>query len=278
MSDTDLVPLRDPDQQDAATDQPGPAPTSDDVADSDLVIATGLDYGTGIRRVFAGLDFRLTAGTLGVLHGTDGSGKSTLLLALIGRAGGVGGSLRVAGHDALHGSKKLRSITTAARIGSIVDAEPKHSVADAIADRAAVDGIRTGRARSTFDELADVLELRVSPDQLVEELDSYQRSTLELALAALRPSTLMVLDDLDRGLGVADQDRLYRAIIRLMAHTGSTVVASTVEPDTIPYDAVTIDLPPPGPNRRRHTTDAQTTAPKRTATPSGPSQPADSPQ
>lgn len=247
MSDaeTDLIPL--------AEQQPDPAPlpeaTGPDEDDTDLVIATGLDHGTGVHRVYAGLDFRLPADTLGVVHGTDGSGRSTLLLALIGRAGGIAGSLQVAGHDALRPTRALRDITTAARIGTVVDLEPKHSVADALADRAATDGLRTAAARTRYAELAETLSLRLSPTTLVEQLDALHRTVLSLALAALRPSTLIVLDDAHRGLDLDDQRRLYQTIRALMTHTGSTVVVSTVEASTVPDDAVVIDLPAPGSGR-----------------------------
>jgi ABC-type multidrug transport system ATPase subunit len=212
---------------------------SDDV----LVTARGLDFGAGPRRVFAGLDFQLPVGTLGAVHGSTGSGRSTLLLALIGRAPKLHGRLQVAGYDALRPGKALRQITTAARIATVVDVEPKHSIRDAVADRAVIDGISNGPARRTFTDLTDRLALDVAADDLVEDLDAYRQTLLALILAALRPSKLLVLDDLDRGLNLDDQDRLYDAIGRLMDYTGSTVVISTVEAASIPDHAEVITLP-----------------------------------
>lgn len=225
------------------------ADETDPGTEAQLVTGHGLDFGAGPRRVFAGLDFTLSAGTLGAVHGPTGSGRSTLLLALIGRAPKLQGRLDVAGYDALHPGRALRRITTAARIAAVVDVEPKHSIRDALADRAVIDGISTASARHTFSELTDLLGLDAPADDLVEDLDAYRQTLLALTLAALRPSKLIVLDDLERGLSLDDQDRLYVAIGQLMDHTGSTVVVSTTEPGSIPEHAEVIDLPSPGTGR-----------------------------
>ena len=210
------------------------------------MIARGLDLGRGAFRVYAGLDFSIPAETLAVVVGGNASGKSTLLAALIGRARGVRGSLRVAGLDAFTRPRELHKISTAARIADVITTEPRHSVIDALRERAAIEGLGTSTAEQRFREAAEVLALSAPLDHLVEELPRYHQTLLSVALARLRPYTVLVLDDADHGLPLDDQHRLYSALGSLIAETGSTVIVSTVEPATIPYDAVGIQLPAPG--------------------------------
>ncbi|QDP94948.1 ATP-binding cassette domain-containing protein [Microlunatus elymi] len=213
---------------------------------TDLVVARGLDLGSGGFRVFSRLDFTIPTEALAVVVGGNGSGKSTLLLAMIGRSRGVRGSLRVAGVDAFAEPRKLHKISTAARIADRVDVEPRHSVHDALRERAAIEGLRNSVAGQRFREVADILQLSAPLDHLVEELPTYHRTLLAVALACLRPNTLLVLDDADRALCVDDQHRLYSALGSLVAETGTTMIVSTVEPSTVPYDAVRVRLPAAG--------------------------------
>lgn len=236
------------------TDKVDAPEDSDDVA---LVRAVDLDHGTGVRRVYGGLSFTIPEQSLAVLLGGDGSGKSLLLLALIGRTRPIGGSLRVAGLDAYARSRALRKISTAARIGSFVDLEPRHSVRDARRDRAAFEGLGDSDAERRYSEACDALQLKVPDESLIEDLSRLQQTQLTLALAAQQSSNLIVLDDADRGLNLADQDQLYRSIDALIDSTGSTVVVTSVEPESIPDHAARIPLPAPGSVDPRHSTATQ---------------------
>jgi ABC-type multidrug transport system ATPase subunit len=220
--------------------------SAEQAADTAVIHGRGLEAGTGARRVFGGLDLDVPAGGLAVVHGPRGSGRSLLLLALTGRGSGVRGSLQVAGLDAAVDAKQLRMITSVARIGTVVDLEPRHTIADAIAERAAVEGLRRAAAADAYAGLAELLELEAATTGLIEDLTGYQQTVLAVALAALRPTELIVLDDAERDLRLADQRRLYAALGRLTAATGMTVVASTIESETIPDTAVEVLLPPAG--------------------------------
>jgi ABC-2 type transport system ATP-binding protein len=235
MSTADLT---GPDQQPPETEpDPGALP---------LVNGRGLLAGAGPHRVFGGLDLEVPAGALAVVLGPRGSGKSLLLLALTGRGSQLIGTLEVTGLDAIGQARRLRAVTSVARIGTLIDLEPRHTVADAIDERAAIDGLSRSTAADSYGRLAALLDLRVQPDDLIGTLDGYHQALLAVILASLRPSELVVLDDVDRGLPVADQRRLFAALVRLITATGTGIVASTTEPETIPDDAVPVQLPPAG--------------------------------
>lgn len=229
-----------PDDQVDDREPPAPAP---------MIIADGLDYGTGDRRCFAGLDFEIPADRLAVITGPAGSGKSILLAAIVGRFTGFRGRLSVAGLEARSQARRLRRISTAARIGSFVDLEPKHSIADAVAERAAIEGLPRRQAETSYNRLAPLLDLDPEPDRLVDELAGYDRTALAVVLALLRPATVLVLDDLHHDLNSADQQRLLDGLAGLAADTSTTIIASSIETTTIPYDVVRICLPTPGASR-----------------------------
>lgn len=214
-----------------------------------MIIAEGLDFGTGDLRIFGRLDFAIPAGSLAAVVGPAGSGKSVLLAALVGRFAGFRGRLQVAGFDATKQSRRLRKITTAARIGSFVDLEPKHSIGNALAERAAIEGLPPNEAIDAYDRLAAALDPDLDPGRLIDDLDGYQRTALTIVLSMLRRSRVLVLDDVHRDLNTDDQRRLLSELVGLAGRTSTTIVVSTLENTTIPYDAVRITLPNPGPTR-----------------------------
>lgn len=211
-----------------------------------MIVAEKLDLGTGELQVFGGLDFEVPVDSLAVITGSAGAGKSVLLAAMVGRFTGLRGRLEVAGLSANKQSRRLRKITTAARIGTFVDLEPKHSITNAVAERAAVEGLLRAEAVEVYERLTESVELDLDPGRLIEDLDGYQRTTLTIVLGLLRPSRVLVLDDVHRDLTIDDQCRLLTELVSLSARTSTTIVVSSVETTTIPYDAVRIALPTPG--------------------------------
>lgn len=232
-----------------APDETGQAMELADYADDaepPLVRAVDLDYGSGDRRLFTQLNFDVPAGAFAVITGPAGSGKSTLLLTLAGRMAGPTGQLTVGDADALAQPRRVRAITTVARIGGLIDLEPRHRVVDAISDRCGSDGLRRSRARRAFDATSAALEVEFGPKQLIGDLDMLHQSLLTAILATLRPSRLVVFDDLHRGLRVDDQDLLATALHRL-TENGLTIIASSIEPTIVGEHIVRIPLPtPPG--------------------------------
>lgn len=243
---TDTTPQHADEIDDQETAEPD---TEDTTPPPPMIVAQGLDFGTGAQRVFGGLDFAIPADRLAVITGPAGTGKSVLLAAMVGRFGAFRGRLEVAGLDAYSQSRQLRTISTAARIGTFVDLEPKHSIEDALAERAAIEGLPRPQAAGTYQRLMSIFDLDLDPGELIDDLDGYHRTALTVVLAMLRPSTVLVLDDAHRDLNTDDQRRLLTGLVGLALETSTTIVVSSVETTTIPYDAVRIALPAAGVSR-----------------------------
>ena len=189
------------------------------------------------------LPHRLTA-----LVGPSGSGRSSLLLALTGRMRGIDGTLRFHGHDVRSGRdlRRFRVATAVARLSTLVVPEARLTVAESVVERALVDGVRPGVAERALAAAEEGLGVRLDRDALVEQLSAYDRTALCVALALVRPADLVVLDDADADLDLADQRRLLGALVDLAAD-GPAVLVSTTEAASVPDAAVLLSVSPAAP-------------------------------
>lgn len=214
-----------------------------------LIRAEGLTLAARGTAVWRDLDFELPDG-LSVVSGPSGSGRSSLLLALTGRMSGLSGALNVAGEDAIRRPGRVRAVTSVARIDTMISLEPQLTVAEAVTERALIDGVPTRRIGDRMTELEAILEQRFARDRLISRLDAFDQTLLAVGLAFLRPARLTVLDDAELGLTVDELSRLCTALLSL-TRTGPAVVIATRELSTLPPGTPTVVLPDPRPESIR---------------------------
>jgi len=196
--------------------------------------------------VFTDVSLSVAPGRLTVLVGPGDSGRSSLLLALAGRMRGCTGTVRWQGRSVRSGRdlRALRHGTSVARIATLVAPEARLTVAESVVERALLDGTRTAAAEQAFAAAEDLLDVHLDRSTVAERLTPYERSILAVALALVRPADLVVLDDLDADLDLADQRRLLDALVHLAA-SGPAVLATTTEPSPVPAGATLVTLTPP---------------------------------
>ena len=195
-----------------------------------VLIANGLGLLTKAGWVFKDIDLTLRPASVAAVVGPSGTGRSCLLLALSGRMATNTGSLMVAGHSMRDKPAAIRAVTAVARIGSLAVPEPAFTVRESINERCLLEDVdaRVGLAR--YQEACDALQFTVDPTALVSSLIGDQATLFALALACVRVSAVIVLDDLDRGVSAAMQQTLLDALIRL-AKTGPTIIGLDHRPD-----------------------------------------------
>lgn len=218
------------DRQPTARHAVTPSPAPIDGADEPMLVAEGLALITRRGRVFGPLSFTVDHQQLTVITGSSGSGRSALLLALTGRMSGVTGGLLVAGHDGIARPRVVRSVTAVARIAGLVDLEPQLTVGESITERSLIDGINPETGARTVRDLVTRLGLDLPHSALVADLPGPQRTLLCVLLAAVRPSKLIVLDDLDRSASGTEQIMIIDTLGALCAN-GHTVVATLTDPE-----------------------------------------------
>ena len=208
-----------------------------------VLVAENLGLLTPGGWVFRDISLTLRPSSVVGIVGPAGTGRSSLLLALTGRMEANTGTLTVAGHSAKDKPSAIRALTAVARIGSVITPEPALTVRQSIDERCLLDDVdpRIGRAR--FDEACAAMRLKFEPTVLVGSMVGDQATLLSVALACVRVSAVIVLDDLDRGVSTAVQQTMTDALVRL-ARTGPTIILTTT--DRIPVMAcdVVLDLTP----------------------------------
>jgi ABC-2 type transport system ATP-binding protein len=238
-------------EQPTPTDQPTPPeqpkqPTEQPKQPTPVVEAEHLSLVGLEGPVFTDVSLAVQPGRLTVLVGPGGHGRSSLLLALCGRMRGCTGTVRWQGRTVRSG-RDLRTVrrgASVARISTFVMPEARLTVAQSVVEHALLDGVRPAAAERAFAAAEDLLGVHLDRSTLTERLTTFERSILAVALAVVRPADLVVLDDLDADLDLADQRRLADALVRLAA-SGPAVLTSTTEPSSVPSDAVLLTLAAP---------------------------------
>lgn len=208
-----------------------------------LLEAHGLTVRTKAGTVIEPLDVVARAGEVVLVEGANGSGRSVLLLALAGRMRGVDGRLQVAGVPGTR-PRRLRAVTSVARLGDVVDLDDPLTVAECVTERCLTDGVPERRGSRRMSELEDALGFRVPREAAVGELSMLSRVLLLVLLAQLRPAALTVLDDLDHDLSPDDQVLALEHLGGLARAAGAVVVTSTVAaPDPLPPGTTSLRLP-----------------------------------
>jgi ABC-2 type transport system ATP-binding protein len=221
----------------------GKAPKEPVIPPGPVLVAVGLGLLTSNGWVFKDIALTLRPSSVAAIVGPAGTGRSCLLLALSGRMAANTGTLTVAGHAMKDKPAAVRALTSVARISSVIAPEPGLTVRQSIDERCLLDDVDTRVGRLRFTEACTAMRVTFEPTALVGSMVGDQATLLAVALACVRVSALIVLDDLDRGVSTALQQTLLDALIRL-AKTGPTIVLSTTDRIPVMGADVVLDLTP----------------------------------
>lgn len=178
-----------------------------------------------IRKSFSGLvalhdlEIQIEDGALFGLVGANGAGKTTALNVIGGQAMADSGSVRLAGADVGGLAAWQRAARGVGRTFQESRLWPDLTVDDHF--RVARDAFRRskGDLSRTYDtgEMCAAVEL---PKAMLEWMPSQMRlldrRRVELAMAALNASNLLLVDEIGAGLDVEETRTLYRLIARLV--------------------------------------------------------------
>jgi ABC-2 type transport system ATP-binding protein len=195
---------------------------------SSMVRLAGTARSFGAVDAVLPLDLTITRGRcLGVI-GHNGSGKSTLLQLIAGRLRPTAGAVEVAGTDVHTREGQLRVRRDVAVGGTVAAFYPDLTVGEhleLVAIAHAVDDVATA-----VDGLLERYGLAPRRDALPVQLSTGMRQKLDLGMAFIRPSLLLLLDEPDRGLDPAARRRLWEDVAAYRA-SGRTVLLATHHPD-----------------------------------------------
>jgi len=174
--------------------------------------------------VLDGVDLAVAPGQVLGLLGANGAGKTTLISIATGLRSADGGSVRVAGIDALH-----RPRAAAWHIGLApqdLGVYPTLTVAGNLMAFGRLSGLRGGRLRRRVSEVSEALGLTHQLPTTASRLSGGQRRRLHTAAALLHEPDLLFLDEPTVGADVQARADIL-AVVRSMAAGGTAIVYTT---------------------------------------------------
>ena len=168
------------------------------------------------------------------------------MLALTGRMGITAGMLAIAGRKLADSASEIRALTSVARIGNTIGPEPALTVNESVDESCLLDNVNMAEGRLRFAEACTALDLTVEPSLLIGDVGGERATLLAVALACVRISAVIVVDDIDRGVDIATQHRIVEALDRLtkMTKTGPAIIVTTADRGPVSDLPVIVELPP----------------------------------
>jgi ABC-2 type transport system ATP-binding protein len=176
------------------------------------------------REVLRGVHLSARRGQVIGLLGANGAGKTTLISIVAGLRRADGGSVRVAGIDALREPRRA-----AAHIGLApqeLGLYPTLTVVANLTLFARLAGLRGPAVRRRVQETAEQLGLQELLGRRAAELSGGQKRRLHTGLAVLHRPDLMFLDEPTVGADVQSRAGIL-GIVKAMAAEGATVLYTT---------------------------------------------------
>ncbi|MDF5751222.1 ABC transporter ATP-binding protein [Spongiactinospora sp. TRM90649] len=174
----------------------------------------------GGNLVLGGVDLHVAAGEVVAVMGGNGVGKSTLLRGLAGLQRLDDGLL-----DVLGGGPPRDDAAFWGDVVLVAD-EPGWYPGLTVREHLELAHAVHGTACQSADTMLDAFDLRERADVAPPNLSTGQRQRLSLAMALIRPSRLLLLDEPERGLDADFRLRLA-AVLAGYAAAGGTVVMAT---------------------------------------------------
>ncbi len=178
-----------------------------------------------VRKRFAGVvaldDLAITIeqGELHGLVGANGAGKTTVLNVIDGQVAADDGIVRIAGRDVEKISPWRRAELGLGRTFQDSRLWPDLSAEEHF--RVAIDASRRIKGRSTgnysVEDMCDAVEIpKTMLSRMPAQIRLLDRRRVELAMAALNASNLLLIDEIGAGLEIEEARTLYRLIAQLI--------------------------------------------------------------
>jgi ABC-2 type transport system ATP-binding protein len=196
-----------------------PAPTS-----TPVIEARGLTKRYGKVEALAGLDLVAHRGQVVALLGPNGAGKTTFVRTIATLVRPDGGSLSVAGIDAVRQPAKVRRIIGLA--GQHAAVEEAMTGRENLRMVARLFGLDRRTAAANADAVLATLGLTDAADRLVRTYSGGMRRRLDLGASLVGSPRLLLLDEPTTGLDPRSRLELWDAIRSLVA-VGTDVLLTT---------------------------------------------------
>ncbi|GAA4576779.1 heme ABC exporter ATP-binding protein CcmA [Planotetraspora kaengkrachanensis] len=184
-----------------------------------IIVVRDVNVELGGRTVLRDFGLTVARGDVVAVLGLNGVGKSTLLRCIAGLQPQASGVVGVLDRPPSDDSGFWRDVV-------LVGDEPAWYPGLTVQEHLELMHAVHGPSRLEVEAALDLFDLDERRDMVPSNLSTGQRQRLTLAMALLRPSRLLLLDEPERGLDSAFRTRLA-AILTEYADAGGTVVMAT---------------------------------------------------
>jgi ABC-2 type transport system ATP-binding protein len=190
-----------------------------------MIEASGLEKEYGEVRALDGIGFEVAPGTIFGLLGPNGAGKSTTVKVLTTLARPDAGEARVAGHDVLRESAKVRRTigVVAQRSGVDRDLTGREN----LKLQGHLQGMRRRELSSRADELLERFGLSEAARRVTRTYSGGMQRRLDIAMGLVHRPRVLFLDEPTTGLDPEVRAAMWQEIERMKEEDGLTILLTT---------------------------------------------------
>jgi ABC-2 type transport system ATP-binding protein len=186
--------------------------------------ATGLEKSYGEVKVLAGVDLRVTRGSVFSLLGPNGAGKTTTVRILSTLVRADAGQARVAGFDVVHDRRRVRrSISLTGQYAAVDELQTGE---ENLRMMGRLSGLPGTQARRRAHELLERFDLSEAGRRRVATYSGGMRRRLDLAASLVGHPDVIFLDEPTTGLDPRSRQGMWQVIADLVG-SGVTVFLTT---------------------------------------------------
>lgn len=198
-------------------------------------------YPDGTTLVFDGYDFTVGKGERIVMLGPNGSGKSTLLSLLLGLLKPAEGEIEVLGVNPLRDYEKIRE-----RVGALLQDVDLQIIAPRVWDDVSFSPRNYGYKEEEIAKLVDDTLKKLDIDHLKDKIPHYlsggEKIKVGLAGALVINPELLILDEPFEHIDPACRTELIKLLNKVNKESGTAIILSTHNMNTVPLIADTVYL------------------------------------
>ena len=180
--------------------------------------------------VLRGVDLRVDPGEIVALLGPSGSGKSTLLQAVGLLEGGFGGSIRIAGAEAVELDAAGRTDMRREQLGFVYQFHhllPDFTAIENVVLPQLIRGVTPAAANDRAESLLTALGLGHRLTHRPSQLSGGEQQRVAVARALANQPALVLADEPTGNLDEATADIVFAEFLRLVRHEGSAALVAT---------------------------------------------------
>ena len=189
---------------------------------SSEIAVSGLRKAYGDKVVLDGIDFDVAAGSVFSMLGPNGAGKTTTVNVLTTLMKADAGTVRVAGHDVVTGTKEVRSVIGVT--GQFAAVDELLSGQENLQLMADLKRVRS--ADRVVTRLLERFDLGESAQKMVATYSGGMRRKLDLAMTLVGNPRIIFLDEPTTGLDPRSRRAMWE-IVRELVADGTTIFLTT---------------------------------------------------